>query len=135
MDQLKPEQRGMLTPPPTEEEKKQTEVQTTQAMLTRTLQIIVESLPYVHPDWLLGSIAEISEEYRDIARLYFVREAVSSIDRVIRLQDLLLAYCEKSLKDMNVEVPSPPEKGFKIDTILDDISARISSSTGSGRAR
>lgn len=45
LDQLKPEQRGMLTPPPTEEEKKQTEVQTTQAMLTRTLRSLLKACP------------------------------------------------------------------------------------------
>jgi len=128
VDQLKPEQRGALAPPPTEEETKQRSVQQNQATLTRTLQIIIETLPYVHPDWLLSSVGEISEELRDIARLYFVRDAISSIDRVIRLQDLLIAYSEKLLRDDNVEIPSTSrEDEFKLDTILRELADRIGS--------
>lgn len=125
LEALQPQQRGMLSAAPTEAEQKQVEVQTHQATLVRSLQIIIESLPYVHPDWLLQNMDDLNPELKDIARLQFVSNAVASIDRVLRLQDFLIAYQEKIMKDAGAEIPQSSQEQFKLDSVLKDLAERI----------
>jgi len=124
--QNNPPQRGLLAGPPTEAEVEMDKQRATRLGLIQTLQIIIQTLPYVHPDWLMPHINELQEpEVATIARLQFLQRALASSAEVYNLQRALVAAQKKYLADQGIEVPAE-EGRFTLDTVLQELASRIS---------
>lgn len=123
--QFEPKGRGLLAPEPTEEEKAREKSKSLRGALVEDLRVKLETMPYIHPDWLLDSIKELGDEdIATLARLYFLQMIFSNYRRINRLHQMLTSYLEKQIKDEGVELPEEDTQ-FTLDSVLSELANRI----------
>lgn len=122
--QVAPSVRGILAAPLTEGEQRLRQYQLNRQGIVDAIHIIVETLPFVHPDWLLEEVAKLGEgDLVNIARLQFIQLALKNLGRMEELQQALIASEEKNFKDQGIEIPKA--EGFTLDTILTELAQRV----------
>jgi len=128
-EEIAPFPRGLLAAPLSEEEQKARRYQSNRQGIVDAIRIIVETLPFVHPDWLLEEIGQVGEpDLVNIARLQFINMAVTSLDQAARLRSLLIASEEKNLADQGIEAPKL--EAFTLNTLLNTLAERVSPPPG-----
>lgn len=125
-------QRSPLSPPPTEAEQKLEKAKGIQQMIVQDLRIMLETLPYVHPDWLIQSIQQFGDEnITNFTRLSFLQIALKNLSRVHTLHNFIIAHLRKIMKDEQIEVGDGDEKDiFTLEQVLNRLSQRITQQTG-----
>lgn len=122
--QVAPPERGLLAGPLTEGEAKLRQYQANRQGLVDAIHIIVETLPFVHPDWLLDEVSKLGDaELVNIARLQFVQLALTNLGRMNQLQESLIASESKNFADQGINVPTP--EGFTLNVVLTELANRL----------
>lgn len=124
------DKRGLLSPPPTEEEQKVTAINLTRRSIVQTIQVLIEVAALLHPERLEAVLEEFKDEpdFRRILILDWLDWTYKSTGQVHVLEGIMIKALKKQAVDSGIlaeddELPEPPQT--KLGPILEELASRI----------